>query len=156
MKCFWERRFLGAEAGIAGILILFFIIWFFALEGASHVDALMHNNRANIYRTTATISGTLLGFSITSTSVALGFLPNERLDLVRGSRHFPALWKTFFQTIRFLGCLTIVSLIGLVWDKDCSPNSLIVIPFLFFLLLSIIRLLRTIWIIEQLIKIITK
>ena len=156
LSVFWQKHFLGIEAGIVSILTLILAGWFFSFDGASHIDALMQDNRANIYRTTATIAGSLLGFSITATSIVLGFSSNEGLILVRGSAHYPTLWKTFFQTIWCLGGLTVTALICLIWNKDSDSVSWLIIPFLLFVGLSIVRIVRTIWILEQLIKIIIK
>lgn len=153
---FWRRHFLSAETGIVVALIIFFTVWFFSFDGASYVDVLMQDNRGNIYRTTATIAGALLGFSITATSIVLGFSSKEGLTLVRGSAHYPTLWKTFFQTIWRLGALTVTALICLIWDKNSSPVSWLVIPFLLFVGLSIVRVARTIWMLERLIGIIIK
>lgn len=153
---FWRKHYLGVEAGIVIILTILFATWFFLFGGAPHLSALMQNNRGNIYRTTATISGSLLGFSMAVMSIVLGFSFSDRLAIVQGSKHYAALWKTFFQTIWCLGGLTVTALICLIWDKDCYPVSWLVIPFLLFVGLSIVRVARTIWILERLIGIIIK
>ena len=153
---FWQRQFLGIEAGIVFVLTLLLTGWFFWFDGASHVDILMQNNRANVYGTTATIAGALLGFSIAATSIVLGFSSNERLKLVRGSVHYPTLWRTFFQTIWWLGGLTVIALVCLIWDKDSNPVTWFVIPFFFFVGLTVVRVFRIIWILQQLVEIIIK
>ena len=153
---FWRKHFLGVEAGIVIVLTILFATWFFLFGGAPHVSALMQNNRGNIYRTTATISGSLLGFSMAVMAIVLGFSSSDHLAIVRDSKHYATLWKTFFQTIWCLGGLTVTALICLIWDKDCLPVSWLVIPFLLFVGLCVVRVTRTIWTLERLIGIIIK
>ena len=152
---FWRRYFLEVETLAAVLTSIGLAIWLIFFEGMSVVNDLISGNRANIYRTSATIAGTLLGFSITVASLVLNFASSPRLVLVRRSRHYPKLWKTFFQTIRYLGGLTIIALVCLVWDKDKEPLTWLIIPFILFLSLSIVRLVRVIWILEQIIGIVS-
>ncbi len=153
---FWKKHFLCMEVGIVILLTLLLVAWFYFLEGESYIDELMHGNRTNIYITTATIAGSLLGFSVTTTSIMLGFSSSDRLSVVRGSAHYPVLWKTFFQAIQYLGCLTVTSLLCLIWDRDSAPVSWLVFPFFMFFGLSVVRLARVLWILERVIEIIIK
>ena len=153
---FWRRYFLEVETLIAVLPSIGLAIWLGFFEGMPVVNDLISGNRANIYRTSATIAGTLLGFSITVASLVLNFASSPRLALVRRSRHYPKLWKTFFQTIRCLGGLTIIALVCLTWDKENEPLTWLIIPLLLFLSLSIVRLVRVIWILEQIIGIVSR
>ena len=49
---FWRKHFLAVEAGIIIIFTILFASWFLLFGGEPHVDALMKDNRGNIYRTT--------------------------------------------------------------------------------------------------------
>jgi ABC-type phosphate/phosphonate transport system permease subunit len=62
---------------------------------------------------------------------------------VRESSEYPTLWKTFSSTIWTLALSTIVSLLCLVFDRDSSPSRWFAIPFVFVLLLSLLRISRT-------------
>lgn len=158
VRRFWEKRFLGMDALVAVVLAVALGVWFAFCGGASFfIDEFTHENRTDIYITTAGIAGTLLGFSITAVSLILTFISADRLAILRGSSAYQSLWKTFFQTIRVLGLLTITSLVCLIVDKDSAPVIQFVIPFYFFsMTLSVLRLSRVIWILEQTIKILTK
>lgn len=153
---FWRRHFLEVETIAAVLPSVGLAVWLVFFEGMPVVNDLISGNRTNIYRTSATIAGTLLGFSITVASLVLNFASSPRLAVVRRSRHYPKLWKTFFQTIRYLGGLTIIALVCLVWDKDKEPFTWLIIPFFLFLNLSIVRLIRVIWILEQIIGIVSR
>lgn len=153
---FWRRHFMEVEALAAVLPNILLVIWLVFFDGMSAVNDLVSGNRANIYRTVASIAGTLLGFSIAVASLVLNFASSPRLAVVRRSRHYPELWKTFFQTTRFLGGLTVIALVCLIWDKDDAPLSWLVIPFCLFLSLAIVRLVRVIWILEQIIGIVSR
>lgn len=152
---FWERHFLGVEAVIAVSPAVALAIWM-GYEGESCVEELLHGNRGNIYRTMTGVSGTLLGFTLASASFALNAASSPRLAVLRNSRHYPALWKTFFQTTWFLGALTLATLVCMIWDRDHGPTTWLVVPLVLFVGLCIVRLARTIWILERVIGIVTK
>ena len=155
-RAFWRRHFLHMEATVAALPPLVLLIWFVWLGGTEHVDDFITGVRTDLYRTTATVAGTLLGFSIAVASLVLNFVSAERLALLRTSEQYPSLWTTFFQTTRLLGALTLAALVCLVVDKDVSPVTWVIIPFSLFVSLAGIRLLRVIWILEQIIKLVSR
>ena len=153
---FWERHFLGVDALIAVGLAAALAIWYLAFEGTDHVEELLKGNRTNIYRTLAGISGTLLGLSIASASFTLNAVSSPRLAVLRNSRHYPTLWRTLFQTTWFLGALTLAALVCMIWDRDDATTTWLVIPLALFVCLSVFRLARVIWILEQVIGVVAK
>ena len=138
------------------ILTLLLAVWMFSYDGVSHVREFMRGNRTNIYGTTAGITGALLGFSLTGMSIVLSFTSSPRLTLLRDSQHYPTLWRTFAQATRYLGGLTVTALVCLAWDRESAQLPWFVIPFSLFVGLSMVRLLRVIWIIERIVGIISK
>ena len=151
----WEEHFLGAEATVAFVPPAILFIWFLWFGGTTQIDCFMHGYRADLYRTTTAISGTLLGISLAAASFALNSATSPRLAVVRESKHYSTLWKTFFQAARSLGLLAVVSLACMILDRDGSPNPWLLIFYTLFLGMSIIRLARVIWILEQIIKLVT-
>ena len=152
----WERCFLLADALAVSISVIGFGIWFFFYGGEPKVGEFISGNRVNIYRTLATISGTLLGFLITGVSLAISNTTSDKFAILRESRHSSSLWKTFLQAIKFLGLLTVTAFLCLLFDRDKSPSTWLVIPLYLFVALSIVRLLRVIWILEKIVGIVTK
>ena len=153
---FWQKHFLGIEASIAIAPTVALATWLLFFGGENEVEGFVKGNRTSIYRTTAGIAGTLLGFSIAVASLVLSFSGSPRLVVVRRSPHYPTLWKTFFQTTRFLGLLTATALVCLVWDRDNDPVVWLILPFCLFLGLSATRLLRVIWILEQIVELVSR
>ena len=160
---FWRRHFLGVEAAAVLLATFGFAVWYLWIGGCDVVGELVKGNRANVYRTTATIAGSMLGFSITSTSVIVAVSSREGLRTVRESGQYQTLWKTLLQTVWGFAGLTVVSIVCLVFDKDVArmPEvvalvSFLVIVFLFFLCFSVARLIRTIWILDRVARILSQ
>jgi len=82
---FWKRRFLLAEGTMALLLTIGFAVWYWRFGGASATSALLTGNLAALYGTTASITGSLLGFVITSTAIVIGFSASDRLAVVRAT-----------------------------------------------------------------------
>ena len=156
IRTFWERHFLGMEAITTGLMTLVFSVWFFAFDGQHHVDESMQGNRGTAYTTIAGIAGTLLGFSIAVTSIVLNLSSAHGMKKLRKSKQYPKIWETFISTGRMLGMLTIVALFCLFIDTDRTPNSWLTIPLCFLLLLSIWRVVRVLWILENIIELVVK
>jgi uncharacterized membrane protein (DUF485 family) len=153
---FWQRHFLLMEAAMAVALSLAFTTWYFQFNGAKATCEVLMGNRAAIYGAVASIFGSLLGFVITATSVVLGFSTSDKLAVVRDSSEYPKLWKTFSSTIWTLALTTLVALVCLLFDKDAKSTPWLVVPLVFTLLLSLLRIARTIWALEHIIGLVTR
>ena len=152
---FWKHHFLRVEWLIALLLTAGFSVWFQRYGGAASVETVLEGNRATLYGTAASIFGSLLGFVITATSIVLGFSSFDRLAVVRGSEHYPTLWKTFSATTRALALATAIALVCLIWDRDSKPVSWLTVLLIFTVLLALFRIGRTIWVLEQIIALVT-
>ena len=141
------------DAVAASIPVGVFAVWFFCFGGENSVDKFIEGNRGNIYRTLATIAGTLLGFLIAGVSLVINNATTDRFAILRESEHYPLLWKTFFQAIRFLGALTVAALVCLIWQKEAASFTWLVVPLCFLVALAVVRLMRVIWVIEQIVTI---
>ncbi|MGO4129219.1 hypothetical protein AB4Z01_32815 [Inquilinus sp. YAF38] len=153
---FWRRHFLAVELVLALSLAAAFAFWYTASGGAVVTDAVLQGNRAAFYGTTASIFGSLLGFVITATSIVLGFSTSDRISVVRESAEYPKLWKIFSATIRTLALATIVALTCLLFDRDTSSSRWLVVFLAYAVLLSLLRIGRTIWALEQIIFLVTR
>lgn len=153
---FWKRHFLMAEFALAILVTTGFGIWYYLFDGATATAALLQGNRAVLFGTMASILGSLLGFVITATSIVLGFSTSDRLAVVRESAEYPTLWKTFSATIWALAFGTIIALVCLIFDRDSAPMQWLAIPLVFAVLLSLLRIARTIWVLEHIIGLVTR
>lgn len=146
---------MGAEFALSFFITICFVAWAEKYGGSAVLNDLLQKNRGALYGTFASIFGSLLGFAITTVSIALGFSQSEQLRVVRESKHYPTLWKVFLSAIKVLGAATIASLIALLVDRDNTPNSPILYICFFLLLLSVFRIVRSIWVLEQIIVLVT-
>lgn len=151
----WRRYFLLVELCLAVALTAAFVVWYNRFGGQAYLSSFLQGNRAAIYGTAASIFGSLLGFVITATSIVLGFSTSDRLKVIRESKQYKTLWQVFSATIWALALATITSFLSLIFDRDSHH-----VPFLFFAAvfgaaLAFFRLLRTIWVLENVIALIT-
>lgn len=158
MKTFvnwWRVNFLRAEFWLSVIVAVAFVLWATFGGGSAHIDTLLKGNKGAVYATLASIFGSLLGFTITAVSIVLGFSASEKLGIVRDSAQYPTIWQTFIAAIRALGTATIASLVGLVIDRDSSPVHLVLYVAVWAAILAVLRLVRTVWVFENVIDIVT-
>lgn len=151
----WRRYFLQVELGLSVVLTLGFVLWVERYHGLHIVTQILGGNRAAVYGALASIFGALLGFVITTVSIVIGFSTNERLAVVRESRQYNTLWDVFKSTTRVLGFATAAALVGLLMDRDNNPMRLVLYLVVFTVILSILRIARCIWVLENIIALVT-
>lgn len=115
----------------------------------------MAERRGLIYGTFAPIFGSLLGFAIAAESIVLGLSGSEHLRIVRESKHYSTLWKVFRWTIRTLALATVAALAALILDRDKVPCITYLYVSVFFGMLAAAQLARTIWVLEQVVKVVS-
>jgi hypothetical protein len=91
----WRRYFLQIEFLLAVLIGIAFSAWYVMLGGDEYVQNILSDNRSSVYAAAASIYGSLLGFTITATSIVLGFSGSEQMRVVRQSEQYPTLWKVF-------------------------------------------------------------
>jgi hypothetical protein len=153
----WRRKhFLLFEGGVIVILTASFVIWSEAFHGWETLNITLHDNRSAIYGTLASIFGALLGFVIATVAIILGFSTDDRLSIVRNGAYYSMMWQVFFGAIRWLGLATISALVGLILDREADPRRLITYVTLLTALFAIFRLIRCVWVLENIIFVITQ
>jgi hypothetical protein len=156
LRKLWEANFLFLELILAGLLSLIFSAWSELINNGQLISSIFFETREVMYGALVALFGSMLGFSITAVSIVLGYATNDKLEIVRKSKHYPQLWKVFKAAIKVLALATVASLVGLIFDKDALPINFILYLNLFLLLLSVFRVARAIWVLENIIAIVTK
>ena len=156
LRSIWEERFLGLEAWLALFLALMLGLWVYLFQGAEQVMSFLQGQRVVLYRSLAAVASSLFGFSITAMSIVLALYSQERLELLRRSRHASKLWKTFFQSTQLLGGLALLSLICLLWDRHDHPRLWLVVLLVAVVSLTVLRLARAVWILQKIVSIMTE
>jgi uncharacterized membrane protein len=151
----WKTHFLLAELGLSLVVSVAFAVWGVRFGGQALIEATLQGNRAAVYGAVASICGSLLGFTIASASIALGYASSDRLELVRDSQHYATLWRVFIAAMRALGAGTIVALVGLVLDRDGAPAPVLVYICAGTTVLAVLRVARCLWVFERVIALVT-
>lgn len=154
MLNYWAAHFLRCEALVALLGLGSFVIWD-QCRGKPVVDCLLYANRAPVYGALATIFGSLLGFTITAVSILVSFAPTASFDALSKSKHYPTLWATYKSGIRALALATMATIVALVLDRDAHPIRLALYAVIGTLLFAFVRLARCVWILEQVINLVT-
>lgn len=154
IRVWWEANFLWLEFGVAVLLTALFVAWYYTRAGADQIAALL-TNRGDVYGALAGVSGALLGFVITAVSIVLGYTDNDRLQIVLRSPNGPVLWNVFRSTMKVLAAATIAALLALIFDRQGSPIPLLLFLVFFTTLLAALRVARSIWVFEYIIRIVT-
>lgn len=150
----WKRHFLNAELGLAILCGASFVAWASLCGGGAILEYTLKENRGAVYGALASIFGSLLGFAITAVSIMVSFSTDNRLTVVRESKHYPTLWKVFTATIRTLGFATVVALFGLILDRDNHPMNAVLYLTVFASVLAALRLARCAWVLENVITLV--
>ena len=152
----WGKYFLTLELLAAIALALSVLIWGEFSSGKLALDQMMAGNQTNIYENLAAVFGTLLGFVITATSIVLGYVDNENLEFIRKSAHYGDLWKVYKSAMRSLAFATAAGLSGILFDNIAEIKYYLIYLNVFTVSLATFRLGRSIWILENIITLVTK
>jgi len=152
----YTANFLSFELILAVIAVIILITIIAITGNKDHLIQFLNGNRQGLYTVLASIAGALFGFVITAVSIIMVFMQNERLKLVRESRHHETVYRVFFSTIRYLAFATIWSIIALLIDTDSTPKTWVFYIELFALIVVAMRMARCIWVMEKVINLAVK
>ena len=151
---FWRKHFLGVELALALVAAAAFFLWGEYWGGRAELQDLLHDRRSAVYGAFAAIAGSLLGFVLATASIVLGLSSSPRLKRVRESAAYRDLWKVFTSATKALGLATAVLLGALIFDRDASPKFWLLYLSAFTVAFAAIRLIRCIWVLEQVIDVV--
>ena len=155
----WRANFLSVEFVVAVLVTVLAAWWLSVWDKNGFLDKELLGVRSSFYAVLATIWGALLGFVIATVTIVLGFSENPRMEIVRSSQHYDDLWKTFMSAMRVLGFATAACVAGLIADKDApagEPKHVVFYVAFFATILAALRLARCMWILHNVVRIVTK
>jgi hypothetical protein len=98
----------------------------------------------------------MLGFVLATTAIILGFAESERFTVLRESPHYPQLWRTLTSSVRILGLATVTTVVALVVDREPpDTNVAAMLGCGTATIWALMRTLRTVWALENIIRIAT-
>lgn len=148
----WRRHFLAVEAGIVAVLFGLFVWWSERMDGWRYLDHQLDGNRPAIYGTTASLTGSLLGFVLAAFAIAVASLGSRRLQLI-GDR-VGQLISTFTAATIVLGLATIACLVALFLDRDLASNAVPFYAVVLLLMLSTSTVARCVWALHNVVLIV--
>jgi len=110
------------------------------------------------YLTMVTLFGGLAGFIITGVTILLFFLysvefkpeTREILERFKKSKQYTKIYDVFYSAIKFSGATSITSLFAVIFN--CTDNIYVFYLIIFLSLMSMDRIVWSIWILETLTK----
>lgn len=116
--------------------------------------------RVAIYSTIAATSGALLGFAVAGLSILLGIAMGSSdypaLRLLRQSKHYKYVYGTFLSTSKYLGFLTLASIVALILDRDSRPLWWMPCLIIWSGSICVLRLARCIWVLRNIVDLVIK
>jgi len=151
---FYEKHFgiinLLMAIGMAGVFALADI--FTGFGGA--VASFLGENHVALFSVLASVYGSLLGFTITTVSILIGFANAKRLTILRSSKHHKTLWKIFTSSIWWLAFATTSSIVTLMLNPASIVGKLAIYLAVFVLFAVTLLIGRCIWVLENIVKMI--
>ena len=144
------RRFAAGIEFVLSILIsICLFIWIWQFDGNAHKEEIFEKHRIQIYGYLVVLSVALLGVSLTMFSIILAYWNRPRLRKLRQSRNRTGLFDVLSALSRSAAGLLVSALIGMVWYADNLGMDFALIATCFFLVLCVLRLLRTLRLVRK-------
>ena len=83
---------------------------------------LLDGRRNDIYPALVGLAGSLLGFTVASLTILIGYAESPRLDIIRRSEQWDNLFTAFTASIRWSGYVTILSILATLFDQEGAAN----------------------------------
>ncbi len=150
----WRKNFLVWEFWLVVVLTAALVLWGRFLGGNEVLDSALKDNRAEFYTLLASVFGALFGFIIAATSIVLSVSNKPQLYLIRRNNDHRQLWDVLFSSIKVLGLATVLALLGFLFDTEASPTLWLTYVNLGMVLYVIVRLVRCVWVLEHVVRIV--
>ena len=152
VKEWWDTHFLLAEFLVALTFFGGLSIYAFMCGGSSGIEAFLHGSRSTFHASIARSAIVMMGFVFTGISVLALALSAPRLEVIRRSPRSDQIWQLCYHCLGALAAVAVIGFTALFVDTDKSPAAWIVILLTSSVFLSILRLLRVLWIVREIIK----
>ena len=152
----YNKRFIGADASAAAVVAAVIIVVIWLPNTEESISGYSLSTRQPLYRTIATIAGSLTGFTITVTTLILGNWGHQSMTLIAQhptrSREIRTVLK---QSTWSMVTTTLISLIAIATDVDKEPSRVVMSAIVLVTTFSVVRLCEVIWLVQSIAAIIT-
>jgi hypothetical protein len=153
MRKYWRAHFLNAELILAFALTA--MIYAYGIIDKNFWTNTLLVNKDKFLTSLLPVLGSLLGFSIATVTFLLGINDHASLKILKRSPFYKTLWTTFTSTLKWLGTGTVLALIGILYHGWQPGVDFAIGANIGCFLVIVFRLGRCIWILENVIRIIT-
>ncbi|AKX94467.1 hypothetical protein MTHERMOG20_11540 [Moorella thermoacetica] len=152
----YEKNFLLYDL-IASVIITG-LIFLIAIRTPlnSKILELLVGIRLSLYNTIISVAGALIGFVITGLSILISMKETPSLELLKKSKYYKQIYDVYLSTSRCLGMLLFIALFAIILDHDNKPIPIMPYIILWGLMISTLRIARCLWVIKNIIGLITK
>lgn len=156
VRRWYKKHFIGAD-GTAACIVAIAIITALWLSGTENIaTAYSPELRHSLYRTVATIAGTLTGFTIAVTALMLNIWEHRNLTLIAQNPTRSKEIRTVLKNAMWSMVFTmLVSLVAMSIDVGGTPSLPIVSAVILATTISTVRLFEMIWLAQRIATIIT-
>jgi hypothetical protein len=147
MRNAYDAHFLEAELAAAVLITLIL----YRIEVLQYAP----KNVETIYIALTAAFGALLGFAITGISVILAFSDSEKLNVLKKSPFYPLVFSVFVSAAKVLGFGFALALVGLLVQAKSKTGMAVAYLAVFATIASAFRLYRCIWVLENIVAIVT-
>jgi MFS family permease len=113
------------------------------------VKTIVAEDRRDLYSAVSSVAGALLGFVMAAAAIILAAVDSPKLDRLKTSAQYRTLLRVFVSTSKWLGLLTIGSLVGIMLDRKEDPRPLIFYVLASLAVLCVLRFATCVWILER-------
>jgi hypothetical protein len=156
MRAFLERHFELFDVATITLASVGIFIWGHWFDHDTSALRVLNGNRTGVYGAIAALFGTIFGFAMMAMSIIFAFADSPRLTVLRRSRHWLTFWRMFTQGLRIFIGVAMLAIAAMIFDRDRSPNALLIYGLIFAVFLGTARLYRIIWAFEKLVLIMTQ
>jgi hypothetical protein len=155
VRTVYRRHFLVFDL-IVSLGLASVIAYYFHSSGWSLLGALDLAGRRALYASIATISASLLGFVLVAVPIVFALPPTQRLELLRKSKQYPTIFRTFMSSLTYFALTTIYVTVLLVIDTSVSPHPVYGYVLVWLTVIAALRFVRAVQILGRLLDIASK
>jgi hypothetical protein len=148
----WVQPVREASIFISLVAVACSVVYFSPMGTA--LTRFLNGRRDGLYSTLAGLEGTILGFVLAALTIVLGYSQSPRFEIIRSSRHWGSIFGIYISGIRWTAISTVFAIIGLVLDRDASPNRPVIVLSAASISFSIYYIGKVLWVTEQVVKVV--
>lgn len=151
----WQAHYLCIEFWSSVAISVGFGVWLTRCGGDTVLHEALGERRGDLYGILAAIFASLFGSVLTVASITIAMISLDRMKLIRESPTLSTLGATYISAIYWLLFSLLSALLCLWFENGLRLNIGLVILLFFSTSVTVFRVIRVVWIMSNLIRIMT-